>query len=113
MAKGLGKVARKEKAEKPPRAKKTPAVVESVTDVVESTVKEPEQAVIEPLCSCESSSAVKEVKLVLSDEPMMNKAVEELSEQEAAELLHTLFIRAKGGGEAAELADVVKRVLLK
>ena len=29
------------------------------------------------------------------------------------ELLHTLFIRAKGGGKAAHIADVVKRCLLK
>jgi hypothetical protein len=57
--------------------------------------------------------AVKEIKLLFSDEPQMKKAVEELTEAEAAELLHTLFIRAKGGGEAAKIADVVKRCLLK
>jgi hypothetical protein len=42
----------------------------------------------------------------------MQKAVKDLSEQEAIELLHTLFIRAKGGGEAELIADVVKRCLL-
>jgi len=56
---------------------------------------------------------VKEVTLVFSDEQQMKTAVAELSEQEAMELLHTLFIRAKGGGEAAHIAEVVKRCLLK
>ena len=54
-----------------------------------------------------------EIRLIFSDEPQMKKAIEELTEQEAMELLHTLFIRARGGSEAAHIADVVKRCLLK
>ena len=60
----------------------------------------------------ETEAAI-EMRLLFSDEPQMKKAVEDLTEQEAAELLHTLFIRAKGGGEAAHIAEVVKRCLLK
>jgi hypothetical protein len=56
---------------------------------------------------------VLEITLMFSDEPKMKTAVEELTEQEAMELLHTLFIRAKGGSQAEFLADVVKRCLLK
>ena len=59
------------------------------------------------------TEAALEVTLLFSDEPQMKKAVEELTEDEAKELLHTLFIRAKGGGDAAFMADVVKRCLLK
>ena len=54
-----------------------------------------------------------EVILLLSNTPEMKKAVDDLSEDDAKELLHTLFIRAKGGGEAKFFADVVKRCLLK
>jgi len=57
--------------------------------------------------------ATEEIRLMFSNEAQMKKAVDELTEQEAAELLHTLFIRAKGGGEAKFIADVVKRCLLK
>lgn len=54
-----------------------------------------------------------EITLLFNDEPKMKKAVEELTEQEAVELLHALFIRAKGGSESEFIADVVKRCLLK
>jgi hypothetical protein len=54
-----------------------------------------------------------QVTIQFSDEPKMKQAVAELTEQEAVELLHTLLIRAKGGGEAEAIADIVKRCLLK
>jgi hypothetical protein len=60
-----------------------------------------------------SASVTTEIRLVFSNEPKMKKAVDELTAQEASELLHTLFIRAKGGGEAEHIANVVKRCLLK
>jgi hypothetical protein len=59
------------------------------------------------------TTELKEVNLSFANDSVMIKAVEDLTEQEAAELLHTLFIRAKGGGEAALLLDVVKRCLIK
>lgn len=67
-------------------------------------------SVVEP---SEDMEDVLEVNIVFSDDEQMKKAVEELNEEDAVALLHTLFIRAKAGGEAAVISDVVKRCLLK
>lgn len=132
LSKEIGKAARSKHEKNPPS---------NVASITETTIAVDPVNEEEPLSTtisttknealvCQSSDAIpsdgcntdkttadteakKEVRLVFSDEPQMEKAVEELTEQEAIELLHTLFIRAKAGGEAATIADVVKRCLLK
>lgn len=52
-------------------------------------------------------------ELEFSDEPCMQKAMEELDEDMTQILLKSLFIRAKAGGQAAVYADVIKRCLLQ
>jgi hypothetical protein len=82
-----------------------PAVEEQLPDSTSDAVAASEDSIPE--------SETVEVTLLFSNDTKMRQAVAELSEQEASELLHTLFIRAKGGGEAEHIADVVKRCLLK
>jgi hypothetical protein len=77
---------------------------DEISETGETTDTEPET---------NATNAEKEIRLLFSNTPQMVKAVEELTEQDAIELLHTLFIRAKGGGEAAFIADIVKKCLLK
>jgi hypothetical protein len=115
LSKELGRPAGKRKYERKVKVADdeavTPTVTETQLDNGEDTsvqvTAETEQSAI-----CETAGT-KEVRVLFADTPQFNKAVKELNEQEAIELLHTLFIRAKGGGEAANLADIVKRCLLK
>ena len=102
----------KELNEAPPKRKYTRKPKEEAAPVSEAPVQADDP---QPLDECDDADMedTLEVTLLFSDEPDMKKAVEELSETEATELLHTLFIRAKGGGEAKVLADIVKRCLLK
>jgi hypothetical protein len=108
LLKELGKPSAKRPYNRKPKAENAP-VTETPNDELADDGMEKADAETTAI----SEKSVKEYKLLFSDEPQMKKAVEELTETEAAELLHTLFIRAKGGGEAAEIADVVKRCLLK
>jgi len=114
---GLGyKALLKELEEAPPKRKYTRKPKEETeTPVQEEAPAEEPQALVETPAECDEADMEEalEVMLLFSDEPDMKKAVEELSETEAVELLHTLFIRAKGGGEAKFLTDVVKRCLLR
>jgi len=110
----------KELDEVPPKRKYTRKPKEEATADVETPAQTEALAdeappLVETTDACDDAELedVLEVTLLFSDEPDMKQAVEELSETEAAELLHTLFIRAKGGGEAKFLADVVKRCLLR
>jgi len=102
----------------PPKRKYTRKPKEEAlaeTPVQEETPVEEPQVLVEAPEECADADMedALEVTLLFSDEPDMKKAIEELSETEAVELLHTLFIRAKGGSDAKFLADVVKRCLLK
>ncbi len=49
---------------------------------------------------------------VFPDNPEFNEAVSYLREEDAITLLRALLIRGKAGGDAAQIADVVKRCLL-
>jgi len=106
----------KELDAKPAKRKYTRKPKEEAAPAAETTVQE---AAAEPLAeTCEECGEaemedVLEITLAFPDDPEMNQAVAELTETEAAELLHTLFIRAKGGGDAKLLLDVVKRCLLR
>jgi hypothetical protein len=78
--------------------------VEAVADAPDIKTDEQESAIVnEDIISFEVD---------FSDEPNMRTAVEELCYDEAALLLKSLYIRAKAGGDARRLAEIVKRCLL-
>jgi hypothetical protein len=52
------------------------------------------------------------VSITLNNSPKMRAAVEKLDADNAAQLLHALCLRAKAGGNAEQLWDVVKLCLL-
>ena len=60
----------------------------------------------------EESAKTVNIQMALSDSDEMNKTMEDLTEDNAVLLLKSLFYRSKAGGQAKELANLVKRCLL-
>jgi len=87
---------------------------------LETSGSEPPAAdVIEPdknndaiVSECEKKDSVICVQMKLSDTEDMINSIEGLAEEDAVLLLKSLFYRSKAGGQAKELADLVKRCLL-
>lgn len=52
------------------------------------------------------------IGLTFPDSPQMRNAVAKLSDDDATQLLRALFMRAKAGGDAARIVEIVKRCLL-
>lgn len=53
-----------------------------------------------------------DIHITLPNLPKAQQTVAELTEEEATQLLHSLFIRARTGGDSEQLAETVKRLLL-
>ena len=70
----------------------------------------PRKPVAEPAAAADEETVT--VSITLSNTPKMQDAVKKLDADNAVQLLHALYLRAKAGGNAEQLWDVVKLCLL-
>lgn len=84
---------------------------ETQHDVPEQQAEPEADNTDEAILDAEESDAI-HIELSLRDSPDMQKAIAELGEDDAIMLLRSLFIRSKAGGQAMQLAELVKRCLL-
>jgi hypothetical protein len=86
---------------KPGRKPRKAAAVEAETAVEE----------VAAVTETEDENAIT-IPITLSNAPKMREAINKLDAESAAQLLRALYLRAKAGGNAEQLLDVVKLCLL-